>query len=414
MKILVVSQYFYPENFRINDIVKGLIERGHEVGVLTSLPNVPGGEFFEGYSWFKHGEREYEGARVTRVNVIKRGNGSPFRWVINCASFAFNSLFYLPWLSKEKYDVVFVFNNSPVTKIFPAKVFSKRNHIPNVIFILDIWPDSMYLLLKQQDEGAREGLVRRIIRAVSKGLYKSGDTLLISSHGFEEKLRSMGLKNKIEYFPNYAEPLDESNDKTITRKSLGIKKEDTVIGFAGNVGVAQGLEKLVEAAKKRKTKDGIKYLIVGDGSELPALRQAVDAAKLCDCFVFTGWVDSAVVPSYLSLCDTVLVPLKEGGVLNLTVPAKLQTYMYAAKPVIAFLNGAGADVVRAAKCGITAKAEDAGALAKAIDEISKKSADELRDMGENGKKYCEEHFNREKVLDDLVVYLEKAIANYKR
>lgn len=410
MKILVVSQYFYPENFRINDIVKGLIERGHSVDVLTSLPNVPGGEFFEGYSWRNRGEKNYEGATVERVGVIKRGNGSPVRWVLNCASFAFNSLFHLPHLKKNGYDVVFVFNNSPVTKILPAKVFSKRCKIPNVVFLLDIWPDSMFSLLKYPED-RKDNLFMKATRWVSRWLYKSVDMFLISSKGFEGKLRSMGIKGDTEYFPNYAEPLELKSGER-TRKSLGLKRSDTVIGFAGNVGVAQGLESLVEAA--RLSAGNVKYLIVGDGSELSSVKAAVKAAGLQNSFVFSGWVDSSEVPSYLELCDALLVPLKDGGVLNLTVPAKLQTYMYASKPVIAFLNGAGADTVKEAECGFAVRAQDASALSETINEIAAMPKAELKRLGENGKRYCDAHFDREKVLDSLVRHLEKAIESYKR
>lgn len=410
MKILVVSQYFYPENFRINDIVKGLVERGHSVDVLTSLPNVPGGEFFEGYSWRNRGEKSYEGAGVERVGVIKRGNGKPLRWVLNCASFAFNSLFHLPKLKKNDYEAVFVFNNSPVTKIFPAKVFARRMKIPNVVFLLDIWPDSMFLLLKYPED-KKDNLFMRVTRGVSRWLYKSADMFLISSRGFEKKLRDMGITSAIEYFPNYAEPLElEGGGRT--REALGLRKNDTVIGFAGNVGVAQGLENLVAAAKKSKS--GVKYLIVGDGSELSSIKELVRKERLENSFVFTGWVDSAEVPSYLELCDALLVSLKDGGVLNLTVPAKVQTYMYAKKPVIAFLNGAGAETVTEANCGFAVKAEDADALAETVDRIAAMPKAKLAALGENGRRFCDENFNRDKTIDRLVSLLERAIKEYKR
>ena len=143
MNILVVTQYYYPEPFRITDICEELVRRGHNVQVMTSVPNIPEGEFYEGYGWFKHGEKERAGVKIDRVDVIKRGRDKPLRLALNCASYAFNALFHLPKLGKQRFDVVFNFNNSPVSSIFPAKVFARRHRIPYVVFVLDIWPDSM-------------------------------------------------------------------------------------------------------------------------------------------------------------------------------------------------------------------------------------------------------------------------------
>ena len=410
MKLLVVSQYFWPENFRINDICDGLVERGHSVDVLTSLPNVPQGRFYDGYGWFKRGPKEHKGIGIERVGVIRRGSGGGLRWMLNCASFAVNSLFHLPKLRKNDYDAVFVFANSPVTKILPAKRFAKVKKIPNVIFILDIWPESMFFLLGMKEKG-KETFFKKTSRAVSRWLYRSGDLLLVSSKGFEGKLRDMGLDNEIAYFPNYAEPFKLEKNDDISRKKLGLLKEDFVVGFAGNVGRAQGLDKLIEAAAENRN-GGIKYLIVGDGSELDDIKLRCAGSRLTDRFVFTGWVDSAVVPNYLDLCDVLLVSLEDSGVLNLTVPAKLQTYMHAAKPVIAFLNGAGAEVVRKARCGATAAAGDAEALREAIDGIAACPKAVLEQAGRNGQVYCGEHYDREKVLDSLVDYIEDAIKDY--
>lgn len=409
MKLLVVSQYFWPESFRINDICDGLIARGHEVDVLTSLPNVPQGRFYEGYGWFSRGPKEHNGVRIERVGVVQRGRDKPLRLMLNCASFAINSLFHIPMLKKNDYDAVFVFNNSPVSKILPAKVLARKKKIPNVIFILDIWPDSMYFLLGMKEEG--DSLFRRISLRVSRWLYKSGDMLLISSKGFEPKLRDMGLDSEIRYFPNYSEPLKESGQRR-TRDELGLTSEDFVLGFAGNIGKAQGLDKLVEAAAQIKD-TRVKYLIVGDGPELPGLQESAKQKGVAERFIYTGWIDSAEVPGYLSLCDGLLVSLEDSGVLNLVVPAKLQTYMYAAKPVIAFMNGAGAEVVSEAGCGLTAAAGDAQALADAIGEMARLPETLLKEMGEKGRRYCAEHYDRDTILDELVDNIQTAIKNYK-
>ncbi len=411
MKLLVVSQYFWPEPFRINDICDGLVARGHQVDVLTSLPNVPQGTFYAGYGWCQKGPTEHNGVRIDRVRVVPRGKGGGLRWILNCGSFALNSLLHLPKLRKQGYDAIFVFENSPVSQILPAKRLAKKMGIPNIIFVLDIWPESMYFLLGMGEDG-RQSPLKKMSYNLSKWLYQSGDMLLISSEGFAEKLRSMGIDGEIRFFPNYAELPRTSENAVISRGELGIHDADFVVGFAGNVGKAQGLDKLVAAAS-RDSDGNRKYLVVGDGSELAVLRQFAQDAGVADRFVFTGWVDGADVPGYLACCDAVLVSLENHEVLNLTVPAKLQTYMNAAKPVIAFLNGAGADVVNAANCGVTAKAGDVDALCAAMDKLACKSKSELALLGENGRRYCAQHYDREMILDKLVQYLEEAIAAKK-
>lgn len=413
MNILVVTQYYYPEPFRITDICEELVRRGHTVQVMTSVPNIPEGEFYDGYGWFKHGEKERSGVSIERVDVIKRGRDKPVRLALNCASYAFNALFHLPKLGRRKFDVVFNFNNSPVSSIYPAKVFAKRHHIPYVVFILDIWPDSMYLLLNMPIQ-AKQTLFRRISFLVSRAMYKDASALLISSPQMEPKLRAMNLNNAVEYFPNYAEPDISRSVQPVSRGQLGLEENDVVIGFAGNVGKAQGLEKVVAAAAKLKDNKNLKFLIVGDGSERINLEKLADELGVSDMFVFVGWVDGSKVAGYIAPCDIMLACLRDNEVLNLVLPAKIQSYMAASKPMIAFMNGEGAKTVTEAKCGFTASAEDEASLCQAIRTAVATDRTELAKMGENGRQYCEKHFDREKIISDLEKYLQDACERYAR
>jgi len=409
MRLLVVSQYYWPEPFRITDICESLVKRGHIVDVLTSVPNVPQGRFYEGYGWFARGEKEHNGVNITRVGVFRRGGGSGLRLVLNCASFAVNSLFHIGKLKKNDYDAVFVFNNSPVTKIFPAKVMAKKKRIPNIVFLLDIWPQSFFFLIGMT-EGEKRTLFQRLSYKFSVWLYKSVDLMLISSRGFEAKLRDMGVGCALEYFPNYAEVF-EATDFLMTRADLGLSDGDFILAFAGNIGKAQGLELTVEALSAADAR-GVKWLIIGDGPELETLKARVKAAGLADYYVFTGWVEGTRLPAYLELADVLFLPLKSQEVLNLTVPAKLQTYMYAKKAVLAFMDGAGAGLVSEAKCGVVAKAEDPAELAKAVSALLSMSAEELRAMGENGRRYCENNFDKEAQIDRLIEYICSAVRGF--
>ncbi len=408
MKLLVVSQYFRPETFRINDICDGLRKRGWDIDVLTSLPNVPQGRFYKGYSWFRRGSRTDNGMNITRVGVVRRGTGSPVLWVLNCASFALNALFHLPAFRRNKYDAVFVFNNSPVTSIYPAAKFAKKAKIPEIIYILDIWPDSMFFLLGKPEQ--RDDFIHRFMNRVCRRLYNTGDLILESSEGFEPRLRRLGVESPVKYFPNYAEPPAEGAPAR-TREEFGIPGDARVVGFAGNIGPAQGLDMLAKAAKDADR--SLYYLIIGDGPSREELVKLVSEYSLEDRFVFTGWVNGAEVPGYLAVCDALLVSLKDSGVLNLTVPAKLQTYMLSGKPIIAFMNGAGVETVSAAGCGYTADADNANALRRILDTIAAEDGEVLREKGERGREYCAANFDRELLLDRLQDYIIQSIEDYK-
>lgn len=401
MKILVVSQYYWPEVFRITDICAGLIERGYEVDVLTSLPNVPQGRFYEGYDWFHRGDKEHDGVRIDRVGVFERTKSNKVMWALNCASFAINSLFHLPKYRGKHYDAVFVFNNSPVTVILPAMVISALKKIPNLIYILDIWPESLYSLLGISHID-KSSLFYKFSSAFCKWLYRSGDTLLISSKGFEEKLKKeMGLSARITYFPNYAENIDIDKDYHISRCELGFTDDDFIIGFAGGMGPAQGIDLAIDAIERIPDNKNIKLLLMGDGTELNKLRDRVKANGLTDRVTFLGWVPLNRLPEYMGICDVMMMCLKDNEVLNITVPAKLQTYMSCSKPVLAFMNGAGAEVVEEAKCGVAVPAENVEALSDAYVYLSSLSREELQLLGNNGKTFCGTTFEREHVLDIL-------------
>ena len=400
MRILVVSQYYWPEVFRITDICAGLVERGYDVDVLTSLPNVPQGRFYEGYDLFHRGPKEHDGVRIERVGVFERTKSNKVMWALNCASFAINSLFHLPKLARNKYDAVFVFNNSPVTVILPAKVFSAVKKIPNIIYILDIWPESLYSLMGKSHID-KKTIFYKVSSWFCKWLYKSADILYISSKGFKDKLQNeMGLTAPTVYFPNYAEEIHEDDSFCISREDLGYSEEDFVIGFAGGMGPAQGIDLVISAIEK--TNDSrIKLLLMGDGTEYNTLQSIVKEKNLTERIKFMGWIPFAQLPEYMKVCNVMMMCLKDNEVLNITVPAKLQTYMSCQKPVLAFMNGAGADVVNEARCGVSVTAEDVDSLAEAFLKLSSLSTAELDDLGKNGNKYCEEFFEREHVLDIL-------------
>ncbi len=410
MKILVVSQYFYPETFRINDICTELVNRGHTVDVLTSLPNVPQGRFYEGYSRKNHGEKSWNGVGIERVNVIERTRGSGIKMILNCASFAVNSYIAAGKYGKKDYDVIFVFCNSPVTQIVPAARVKRMAKIPLCVWILDIWPESMFFLLGMNEkEIGKEGLFRKISRWYSNHLYRKADILFTSSIGFENKLKGQGLTKPVfSYFPNYAEEIPEVD--AAERGSFGFAADDFIVGFGGNIGLAQGLDLTVDATEKVDD-PRLKWLIMGDGPEAGNLKAKIREKGLDDRYRFTGFVDQKTMQANLEMCDAVLVPLKDHEILRLTVPAKLQSAMKAARPVLAFMNGAGADVVSECGCGVPARAEDPASLADAIEKLMGMPKEAREQMGEKGLEYCNRNYNRETLLNQLENELHAAASS---
>ena len=409
MNLLVVTQYYYPEPFRITEICETLAARGHHVHVITSVPNVPDGQFYEGYGWFRYGEKERNGVSIERCDCIKRGNNSGLRWALNCTSFLITSFFHTFGKKRDGFDAVLVFNNSPITTIVPAARIARRLKIPLITWVLDLWPESMFFLIGI-DGIQKHALFKRAARSYCNHLYRKCDWILMSSKGFEKKIRDTGFTGQIRYFPNFAEETAESEQRS--REEVGFGPDDFVIGFAGNVGRAQGLDYTV-AATEQLAEPKLRWLIVGDGPDLVHLKELIAEKGLGTHYRFTGRVPGTAVPGYLGICDCLFVPLMDQEVLNLTVPAKVQTYMKSGRPLIAFMNGAGADVVREARCGVTASAESVEELCDAIRGVLTLDKDALIKMGERGREYCRENFDRDSLITKLEGYLREAVELYR-
>lgn len=405
MKILVVSQYFWPENFRINEICLDLKARGHEVEVLTSLPNVPDGKFYEGYSLWNKGPKEYEGIPLHRVRVVPRGKSNFILLAVNCATFAINSLFHLPKLMAKSFDCVFIFQPSPISLALPGIVFAKLKKIPSFFYVQDIWPESMYFLLNLKEQG--QSLFRKISLLVSASLYRGADRWFMSSRGMASRLEYMGIPSEhSHYLPNFSDRYTDTGYDHELATSLGVQDKFTV-AFAGNIGRAQGIELLLEAAERTKDLPNLHWLILGDGTERERMQDLVKEKGLEERVTFTGWIPSSEVSRYLGLASALVVMLKRHPIFSITVPSKMQTYLAAGKPILAWMDGEGALVAEESGAGLSAPAEDVSAFCERLQELKAMSADLRLAMGQRGQAYCAEHFGRDKLMDWLSEYLEK-------
>lgn len=387
MKILVVCQYYYPEPFRISDICEELVLRGHKVTVLTGLPNYPEGVTDPRYKFGRKRNEIINGVHVKRVFEIPRGN-SKVQLFLNYFSFALSGSIKSLTL-KSDFDVVFVNQLSPVFMAIPAILYKKIYNKKLFLYCLDLWPAS--LASGGIDQGNR---IYRIIKKISRWIYQSADGIAVTSkmfiRYFEQELK---LNTKIiRYVPQYAEDLFGENN-SITKEN-----NDFNLVFAGNIGVMQSVETIIEAAAILKENDRIKFHIVGDGTSLEACKELVNSYDLKNVY-FYGRKPLSDMPYYYSMADAMLLTLKKDELISYTLPGKVQSYMAAGKPIIASIDGEGQRLVNEANCGYASEAENSKLLADNILKIS--SANELELLGINSLNYYKREFNKEKFMNSL-------------
>ena len=407
MNVLIVSQYFWPENFRINDVAIGLKERGYEVTVLTGQPNYPTGSFFSGYGFFKRSRENYCGVEVIRVPLLPRGNGSGWRLVLNYLSFAIVASLIGPFRCRARYDAIFVYAPSPITVAFPALMLKMLRDIPVVLWVQDLWPESILATGAIQSE-----IILSVVRCMVRFIYRGCNQVLVQSKAFFSPIQNFGvdLKN-IRYFPNSAEgfykPISLQEDAP---EQKGVPNGFRIM-FAGNIGAAQDFRTILSAAEKLRTYGDIHWLILGDGRMAPWVREQIVTRQLESTVHLLGRHPVESMPRYFSLADAMLVTLKKEPIFALTVPAKVQSYLACSKPIIAALDGEGARIVKEAHAGLTPAAEDSDELAEVVLEMYRMSAEERQAIGENGRKYFELNFERNMLLERLDGWLRDFKSN---
>lgn len=390
-KILICTNHFYPETFRVNDIAFNFAEKGYDVTVLTAIPDYPKGKFFDGYGIFSRRCEKVKGVKVIRGFAIPRGNGNTFRIVLNYLSFFISSVFISVWLGLfRKFDRVFVHETSPVMIGVPAIIVKKLQHIPLLFWVLDLWPESL-----QAAGGVNNIRILKLFEKLTKWIYKNSDKILISSRGFKQSILDKGdFKDKIVYFPNWVDR-EMASDKHI---SLPQFPQGFIVMFAGNIGEAQDFEHIMDAALRLRSHKDIHFVIVGDGRKFKWVESFVHNNSLEEQVHLLGRYPSETMPLLFSKADVMLVTLKDASIFNLTVPAKLQAYMSAGKPIVAMMNGEGPRLIEEAQCGWAVVAGDDKGLAKCILEISSFDEEILLNKGSNGRRYQIDNFNVDKCL----------------
>lgn len=409
MRILVVSQYFWPEAFRINDLVGEWLARGHEVTVLTGIPNYPGGKIFDSYRAQPNHFSHYLGASVVRVPMLARGTGG-VRLVLNYLSFVMTGLLFGAWkLRGLKIDVIFVFEPSPVTVGLPAVFLGKVKRAPIVFWALDLWPETLASM-----GVVKSPIVLAWIGKVVQFIYDRCALVLGQSRSFLGSIASHCTDHKkVRYFPNWAEDVFNNGACVAAAPEVPKIEDGFTVVFAGNIGEAQDMPAVLNAAQLLKDNDSIRWVVIGEGRKFKWLQSEVIRRGLQGRILLTGRYPLERMPSFFAHADALLVSLKRDPVFSLTIPGKLQSYLMSGLPVLGMLEGEGAALIKLACAGLTCDAGDAIGLAKRVLEMAAMSSSERRQLGLNGQEYAKKEFGRAMLIDHLDALLDEAVRGRK-
>ena len=409
MRLLVLSQYFWPENFRINDVVQGLAGRGHEVAVYAGLPNYPGGTYFEGYGFFGPLRDRLGEVPVSRAPLIARGAGGGLRLALNYASHAIFATALAPWLVRGEFDAILVYEPSPMTIGIPARALRALKRAPVVFWVQDLWPESL----------TAAGAVRNRLLLAAAGrlvrwIYRGCDRVLVQSRAFIPSVEAHGVpRERIGYLPNSAESFYRRVVASPGDAEAAELPSGFVVMFAGNIGAAQDFPTIVAAAELLKARTDIHWVIVGDGRMRTWVAEQVRARGLESAFHLIGQRPPERMPHYFAHADVLLATLRREPIFAYTIPSKLQSYLACGKPVVVALEGEGGRIVEESGAGWAVPPEDPRALADAVLAASALSGTEREAMGNRGETFFREHFEREKLLSRLEAELAE-VAQVRR
>ena len=412
MKILIVTQYFWPENFRINDFIPELIAKGHEVKILTGKPNYPIGKIFPEFSENPKSFSHFKGADVLRVPIVSRGNHS-IKLFLNYLSFVISGLLIAPWkLRKFHPDVIFVYEPSPVTVGIPAVFLGKLKKSPVIFWALDLWPETL-----QAVGGIQSRFVLFVIERIVRLIYNNCSLVLGQSKSFVKSIKThCDYPERVKYFPSWSEKLPNFQDQNNQNYAPEIHRNDQNFNilFAGNIADAQDIPAILNTAKRLKDKNHIKWIFIGDGRRFEWFKSEVQRMKLDESFIILGRFPFERMPSFFAHADALLVSLKKDPVFSMTIPAKLQTYLNTGIPILGMLDGEGAKIIEESNSGICCPASDSESLARSIIQMSELSKTEKDQLGKNGIDYSKKEFDRSMLMDRLENFFIASVNNYNK
>ena len=406
MRLLVVSQYFWPEPFRVNDLVTELARRGHDVTVLTGTPNYPEGRTYPEFAQDPSRFASYAGAEIVRVPLVPRGKSS-LRLVLNYLSFVITGLTLGLWrLRGRRFDAIIVVQLSPVTAALPGLALRHLKRAPLLMWVLDLWPDSL----------AAVGVLRspRALEWVGKlvgFIYKRCDRVLVQSHAFVSNVQKYaGDTSRVRYFPGWAEPIFEGPLADVEAAPEVVPYAGTFnVLFAGNIGDAQDFPAILDAAQALRDEPNLRWLIVGDGRAAEWVRNEIARRGLARNVIMLGRHPIERMPAFFRAASALLVSLRKDPIFAMTIPGKIQSYLATGLPIVAMLDGEGAAVIERAGAGVVCEAGAGLAMAERVRGLMGMQADERAAMGERGRRYCEREFSRSGLMSALEGWADELI-----
>ncbi|MGH8703253.1 MAG: glycosyltransferase family 4 protein [Burkholderiales bacterium] len=403
MRVLIVSQYFWPENFRINDLVLGLRERGHNVTVYTGKPNYPDGRYFAGYGFFRRPRDEFDSIPVIRVPLVPRGGGGGFHLALNYLSFALFACVLAPFRVRGKFDAILVYEPSPVTVGLPALVLKWIKRAPVLFWAQDLWPETL-----SATGAVRARWILALVDRLVRFIYRHCDLVLVQSRAFSPHVQAQGVSTeKVRYYPNTAEELYRPVAVGPHAPERRLLPEGFRVMFAGNIGAAQDFDTILGAAERLKAEREIQWVVIGDGRLHAWVEQEIARRGLRDTVRLLGRHPVESMPRFFALADALLVTLRNEPIFSLTIPTKIQSYLACARPIVAALDGEGARVIEESGAGIAVAAGSAAALADAILMLHRTPAAEREAMGRRGRAYFEREFERSMLVGRLEQWAEE-------
>lgn len=400
MRILIVSQYYWPEGFLVNDVARSLAAKGHVVEVVTGKPNYPYGKVFAGYSAFGRQRQNHQGVTINRLPLVPRGKGG-WRLMINYFSFILSGLLFAPAMVRGKeFDVVFVYAPSPILQAIPAIYLGWLHKSPVLLWVQDLWPESLVATGYVKNRQLLN-LVGKIVRFI----YHHVDLLLVQSKAFIAPVRCLAGETPIVYCPN---SVDDSftQEKNIDNPDVRRLLSGFTVLFAGNIGTAQGIDVIVDVAERLQEYKEINFVLLGDGSCRQQIINEVQGRGLTNVNL-PGRFPLETMPAFMQQAQALLVTLTDQPIFALTVPNKVQAYMAAGRPILASLNGEGGRLVEETGAGFSSPAEDAAALADNILRLYRLSEEERNMMGQQGRSYFQRHFSQERLIDRLLGFFRQ-------
>lgn len=411
MHILVLSQYFWPEPFVINDLVRHLAKQGHTITVLTGKPNYPDGHIYQGYS--KSGVQHEifaDTVNIYRVPIRLRGPGKGKDLLLNYLSFIWSGLIHFPRITKKiRIDAILVFAPSPITSAIPAIPIKWQKKAHLAIWVQDLWPESLLAT-----EFIRNPIILKIVGWLVRCIYFFADTLLVQSQAFYTPVTRYARADKIVYYPNSVDStiIDSNKKEKLPEEFCQFLETHFCLIFAGNIGTAQSVETLVAVAQQLKDLVGFKLVIVGSGSMMEWLCTQKKTHQL-DNLELAGRYPMEMMSQIYSRAAGLVVTLKDKEIFSYTIPSKIQGYLAAGKPIVAALNGEGARIINEAGAGLTCGAEDTEGLADSARMLYAMSKEERAQMGAKGREYFLQHFEMRLQSARLVKILEQRILALK-